>query len=98
MTAKLSWLDGAMMMAVDNDSLWAWDFDNTNQRQLVRYLPTDVKDNDDNDVKAETGAVTTTIHTKLAQYPAMIADNDRWLYYLTETNSGLALMRERIRD
>lgn len=98
MTAKLSWLDGAMMMAVDNDSLWAWDFDNTNQRQLVRYLPTDVKDNDDNDVKAETGAVTTAIHTKLAQYPAMIADNDRWLYYLTETNSGLALMRERIRD
>lgn len=97
MTTELSWLDEAMMTATTGDSLWAWDFDDTNRRELVHYISADVKEKSNN-AEVEVGALTTTIHTKFARYPATIADNDKWLYYLTETSSGLALMRERIRD
>lgn len=90
MTSNLAWLDRAMMMAVVNDGLWVWDFDYTNQREIARYIT------EGSDVKNE--PITTLSKAKIANYPAVIADNNRWIYYLTESKTGLALMRERIRD
>lgn len=94
MTSTLSWLDGAMMTAVVDDSLWVWDFDYTNRRELVHYVV-------ETQIEAEPmeiEPITTLSQTKLANYPAVIAENNRWIYYLAETKSGLTLMRERVRD
>lgn len=95
MASDLAWLDEAMLTAVVDDALWVWDFDDGNRREMVRYVaPSD-------DTAAEgvqTAPITTISHTKLANYPAVIADNNRWIYYLTESKTGLALTRERIRD
>lgn len=92
MASSLAWLDESMMTAVVDDSLWVWDFDDTNRRELVRFVP------DTETTTDGASAVTTKSNAHLASYPAVIADNNRWLYYLVNTNSGLTLMRERIRD
>lgn len=94
MTSTLSWLDEAMMTAVVDDSLWVWDFDYINQRKLVQYIDEAQIEEKTTDIEP----ITTISKTKLANYSAVIAENNRWLYYLTETKSGLVLMRERIRD
>ncbi len=95
MTSNLAWLDEAMMTAVVDDSLWVWDFDYTNQREMVRYIQ-ETQSEAEND--AEINPVTTISQRKIVDAQAVIAENDRWLYYLTENKSGLTLERERIRD
>lgn len=86
----LMWLSEAMMTAVVDNSLWVWDFDDTNRRELVRYVAADED--------AEVEAITTVSNSKLANYPAVVSENGKWLYYLVETKTGLTLMRERVRD
>ncbi len=96
MASDLAWLDEAMLTAVVDDALWVWDFDDGNRREMVRYVA-DTDDTDDENI-VEHEAITTISRTKLANYPAVISDNNKWMYYLTETKTGLALTRERIRD
>lgn len=90
-SANLFWLDDSMMNAVVGDELKVWDFDHTNQRVLVK----DEKLVDDT---SEVARVTTLSKNALANYPAVISDNNRWLYYVVYTNNGLSLQREKIRD
>ena len=81
MTSTLSWLDEAMMTAVVDDSLWVWDFDYINQRKLVQYIDEAQIEEKTTDIEP----ITTISKTKLANYSAVIAENNRWLFYLTET-------------
>lgn len=85
-----NWLDDSMLVNIENGVMKAWDFDYTNQRELVRY----VSDN----TKVELMPVTTKSTAPLVQYPAIIASNEDYLYYVVSANTGLVLMRERIRN
>ena len=93
MTPTLAWLNEAMMTAVVDDSLWVWDFDYTNRREMVRYV---VENSQSENGPAEMASITSISQDKLANYPAVIANNGRWMYYLVETKTGLALMREKV--
>ena len=88
--ANATWLDDSMLTVIDQDTLKAWDFDYTNQRELVKYIPAGAK--------AELSAVTSKSSAPLAKYPAVIAENNKYLYYVVSTESGLNLIREQIRD
>lgn len=89
--ASYNWADKSMVAAVTGNELKVWDFDYTNQRTLVKYVSED--DTDD-----ELGSVTTRSNVALAQYPVVISDNNRYIYYVAQTKTGLTLVRERIRD
>lgn len=87
---SVSWLDDSMLVNIENGVMQVWDFDYTNRRELVRYVPADTK--------VELASVTTKSAAPLAQYPAIIASNEDYLYYVVSANTGLVLMRERIRN
>jgi len=86
-TEKVHWLDMSMMSAVVDETLKVWDYDFTNQRELVTSQK-----------KEALAAVTTYTEAKLLDYPAVITSNNKWLYYLGRLNNKVVLMREKIRD
>lgn len=89
--ANYNWTSEGMMAVVTDGALKVWDFDYTNQRVLVKYVS-------EGDMEAELDPVTTKSNVVLTQYPTVISDNNRYIYYVVQTKTGLALMRERIRD
>lgn len=93
-TAEFAWLDDSMMATVSGQTLQAWDFDNQNRRELVRYIA-EAKDEEN---EPELLEVTTRSSAALMSEAAMIADNNKWLYYLVQAHNGAVLMRERIQD
>lgn len=86
-TAAVYWLDESMFSAVVNGELKVWDFDYTNQRTLVS-----------NQLTEEDGAITTVSKKAVADYPAVITSNDKWLYYIVQDKTTTTLRREKIRD
>lgn len=91
-TSKLQWLNDSMMYSTNNELIKVWDFDFTNQRDLVETKPQD-------DVEANPNPVTTKIEQRVANYPVVISDNDRWMYYLVyNKENDLVLMREKMRN
>lgn len=82
------WLDDSIKMAVIDGKLEVWDFDYTNKRVLV------APENN----QTEFSAVTTQIKNSVSNCPAVIANNNKWLYYVVQTSQGKLLQRERIRD
>lgn len=87
---RLSWLDEGILGAMVDGELVVWDFDNTNRRVLVKTVA--------KDEEVELKAVTTRTTARLLNYPVIISENNRWLYYLTQDEAGIKLTRERIRD
>ena len=61
-----------MMTAVVDDSLWVWDFDYINQRKLVQYIDEAQIEEKTTDIEP----ITTISKTKLANYSAVIAENN----------------------
>lgn len=90
-TANLNWLDSSMLMVVIDKKLQVWDFDFTNQRTLVQTVAKTGEN-------AEKPAGVTEITATLADYPAVIATNNKWLYYVVHSSDSLVLMREKIRE
>lgn len=88
-SADLRWLDNSIMNVVANGSLEVWDFDNTNRRVLVKTASA---------AEEEAAGVTTLSQLPVANYPAVIAYNNKWLYYVVQNNGSLNLAREKIRD
>lgn len=82
------WLDDNMKMAVVDGKLEVWDFDHMNQRTLVAPEKPEM----------DFAAVTTRINHAVANCPAVIANNNKWLYYVVQTGQSKLLQRERIRD
>lgn len=90
-TTKVRWLDESILYATIAGELRIWDFDFTNQRVLVQ--PETLA------LEQEVAAVTTVSETAVADYAAVISQNNKWLYYLAKAENGhLELMREKIRD
>jgi len=109
---RLDWFDTSMIASVVDGSLEVWDFDYTNLRTLVKQKDAaesadsgneDLLDNKmrgdlkSNDLQKE-ASVTTEINATVVNYPALIASNNRFMYYVVKAHNGLVLMRERIRD
>lgn len=89
------WLDGDMFYAVEEDSLRVWDYDNTNLRTLVATK----KYKDLSGLENEKLDVTTFTEYKLAKCPVVLANNDKWLYYLVDDgDGGMNLVREKVRE
>ena len=106
--ATLAWLDDSLLYSIENGDFNVWDFDGTNRRQLVTdhaaepgaaNLAADTN-SDADDTAGDDGLkpVTTLSSSPLADYPAMITSNNKWLYYLTRTDDGYTLVREQIWD
>lgn len=101
--ANLAWLDSSLLYSIHNGEFNVWDFDGTNRRQLVTNHDAEsnasTANTDTNpDITNDANSVTTFSSTPLADYPAMITSNNKWLYYLTHTDDGYKLMREQIWD
>lgn len=87
-TARVSWLDANMMAAVVDGTLKVWDYDFTNRRNLVTSKQ-----------EPDLSAVTRYSEAPVADYPAVITNNNKWLYYIVRTEkNGSVLMREKVRD
>ncbi len=105
---RLDWFDDSMLASTADGRLEVWDFDHTNLRTLVEQKEFDIEDDsvsDDWDStrlkksdNVETKTVTTYIRTEVADYPALVSSNNRFMYYVVKAHNGLTLMRERIRD
>ena len=107
--ATLAWLDDSLLYSIENGDFNVWDFDGTNRRQLVTdhatepgaaNLAADTNSDADDTASDDDGLkpVTTLSASPLADYPAMITSNNKWLYYLTRTDDGYTLVREQIWD
>lgn len=92
MAAGARWLVDGMLSAVVDQELWVWDYDGENLRVLVGQKNTE--DGAEDNVDSENDATSVV----LANYPAAIASNNRWLYYVVQTPTGYELVREKIRD
>lgn len=99
---KVGWLNEAMMYGVKDGDLKVWDFDFTNQRLLVKKV-----DDEGSSIKEPVAVggikvertVTTKTLSPVLPYPVMISSDNKWLYYIVETEKGEAvLMREKVRD
>ncbi len=94
-TGTPKWLDGEMFYAVDENSLRVWDYDNANLRTLVATK----RPKDLSGLENEKLDVTTFTECKLAKYPVVLANNDKWLYYLVDDgDGGVNLLREKVRE
>ena len=106
--ATLAWLDDSLLYSIENGDFNVWDFDGTNRRQLVTDHAAEPgaanlaaeTNSDADDTAGDDGLkpVTTLSASPLADYPAMITSNNKWLYYLTRTDDGYTLVREQIWD
>lgn len=88
-TEKMRFFEDGMMSVVTNGDLEVFDFDHTNRRVLVKKVDTD---------EDELQAVTTRSKMAVVDYEAVIANNNKWLYYVVRSDKGLKLMREKVRD
>lgn len=106
-SAMQRWLSEDMFYSVRNDELVVWDFDNTNERKLVAYrakgdlgsvegVNNELITNDDSGISS----VTTISPYMLTDYEAVIADNNKWMYYVVRSSETgeLMLAREMIRE
>ncbi len=96
-TDEVKWLDDSMMMNVVDDKLTVWDFDYTNLRVLVKTK----KEYDSGVIQQpvlEKKSVTTKTNATVVNYPAIVSENSKWLYYVVRSNGELMLVREKIRD
>ena len=95
--ANSYWVDEGLLGVVADDMLKVWDFDNTNHRTLVQKVMAD-------DATTELMPVTTRTTSTLLNYPVVISDNNRWLYYLVQEEivdterTVVRLVREQIRN
>lgn len=95
--AALNWLDQSMLYSVSSDRLVVWDFDGSNTRTLVAAdTALDTPASAESANHSTLAPVTTRSASPLADYPVAITSNNKWLYYLTSTDSGYALVREQI--
>ena len=105
---RLNWFDASMIASTVGGCLEVWDFDHTNVRTLVIHEePVDKLDEPNGGLEdgarittgnTESSSVTTLINTTVADFPALVSSNNRFMYYVVNTYDGLELMRERIRD
>lgn len=91
--AELNWLDESMMYATAEGRVTVWDFDGANKRVLVGEAAVDDADLADGEIVLNEKAQST-----VEPYAALITTNNRWLYYVTKSDEGWQLMREKIRD
>ena len=95
--AALNWLDQSMLYSVSSDRLVVWDFDGSNTRTLVAAdAALDTPASAETANHSTLAPVTTRSASPLADYPVAITSNNKWLYYLTGTDSGYTLVREQI--
>lgn len=94
----VNWLNESMMFATVQDKLEVWDFDYTNRRVMVDF--DNIKSEDEIETKAVEGLnpVTTWSKVPVANYPVTISNNNKWLYYVANSNGELVLYREKVRD
>ncbi len=83
----LRWLDGSMMYAIRDQEILVWDFDGANLRKLTK----DVAKTEEIDQESASKNV-------LTNADLVIANNDRWMYYLANGEKFTVLTREKIRD
>lgn len=86
----VNWLNEGMMFATVQNKLEVWDFDYTNRRVMVDFGETETDE--------ELNPVTTWSKYPVANYPVTIASNNKWLYYVVNSNGELVLYREKVRD
>lgn len=103
---RVNWLNESMLFATVDGKLEVWDFDNTNHRTLVALQ--EQKAQEDGATEGQDGqniqdelrfaAVTTLSKYPVANYSVVVANNNRWLYYLVKKDSGYTLVREKVRE
>lgn len=101
--AHLAWLEDSLLYSIQDGNFTIWDFDGTNFRCLVTdHAQETVQGTDSSEVRLTSddtaNPVTTLSTTPLADYPAMITSNNKWLYYLTQADGSYTLVREQIWD
>lgn len=105
-TTSQKWLTEDILYTTSGGGLVVWDFDNTNQRELVVYRARDelgaVGGMNQKLEKDESGisSVSTVSTNALTGDKVTIAENNKWMYYAArDSESGkLILMREMIRE
>ena len=81
-SAKLRWFDSSMLYDIKDGQILVWDFDGTNQRNLAKSATT-------------AGGQEVAVNDA----PIVVTANNRYLYYLSfDTDKGLVLAREKIRE
>lgn len=101
-SAMLKWLDDDMLYTTQDQGIVAWDFDNTNERELVKFVPETIEPKEaieEVDTKSIGARVTTTTKQPVTSYDVLLANNNKWLYYVTRVDDqAFKLVREKIRD
>ena len=107
-TSEFTWIDSSMLYSTTANELQVWDFDGTNIRTLVSSQSTvnqstaentdSTTENTDSTIENSSTlpAVTTRSLAPVANRPALITSNNKWLYYVTINETGYQLVREKI--